>query len=483
MEDWFDFMDKLFKWRRQGKKQTSNQFWMLSRKLLLSLGGNPCFRQHIPSIPTRSKKRKHFGGDHTPSTPFHKETTLFDDNSSYSSVQSCEDVSSEENEEEHTAEQAMCTEYKEATHTQTDTQIHQLTQTLNSLKLSQFPDTFLGTIRRREQQVRIESLETTLSKLYQIQNHSTSVEYSALDEEECLHCGMTGTLHINVHRCTRHCSKCHRESTIEYFHETTGANLITTNPGQYVRRDHFISTLRKIQAQRPVKLPPTLLGEVKMYMVREHDVHKPKDIQYRWMKPALKALDYNNKKTKGDYMDHIMSIYCQLTGRNPPRFTIQQTQTLIQDFDALNAVFPQACCLLEIKRINWLNYEFTIFKLCEKNHYDSMQRWFGILKGPDTLKKQDMIISKMFTLNGWDPIPTKIPGGEDEEDHTKVTSLPLSNYSVKRAKPSHVFMDLHSFVQSNKDILQGSSSTSALVNLDDHIMSTDEEDEEDNGPL
>lgn len=222
-----------------------------------------------------------------------------------------------------------------------------------------------------------------------------------LEHEECVNCGMVGTIKIDVHRCTKHCTSCHRESKAQHFHETTGTTISTTNPGRYSRKEHFINTLKRIQAKKAVELPNMLVGKVLQYLFKKHRVRKPIDVKYQMMKKALKKTGFD------DYTDHITAIFCQITGRDPPRFTIKQTDRLIKLFDKLQLVFDQACFLTGQSRANWLSYEFTIYKLCEKEGYAYMQNWFGVLKGPTTLRNQDKVMGKMFELNNWDFEETK----------------------------------------------------------------------------
>lgn len=333
-----------------------------------------------------------------------------------------------------------------------------------------FPKTFVGDLRRKEHAQRIEALGSQIKQLEQL----TMVDVAPLanvDLEECEHCGVVGMCQINVHKCIRHCMNCHRETPVEHFYETTGTNLVTTNPGRYTRREQFIKTLKKIQGQLKVTLPPTLLGEVKRCFEVHFGATCPKDIDYHNMKNVLGMLGYHDKKERGDYTDHIMTIYCQLTNRDPPRFSIKENQTLISDFDAMRLVFEQACYDLGIRRTNWLSYEFTIFKLCEKNKYTAMKKWFGILKGNTTRKNQDKVIERMFQLlggeaAGWPFVKTESPN-EHKERKPRKAPAPTA--------PTPRVLDMFSFVEHHKPMMKAPIQ---VLRIDEHIMSTDEEDNE-----
>lgn len=190
------------------------------------------------------------------------------------------------------------------------------------------------------------------------------------------------------------------------------------------------------------------------------------------MKPVLKALGYNNKKEKGDYTEHIMAIYCQLTGRNPPRWTIQEEQTLIRDFDDLDMVFEQACYDLGEERNNWLSYELTIYRLCIKNGYDNMKEWLGILKGPGTRRRQENIMKRMFELRGW-PFKSLNLEKEDQKDSLLDKNASTGCYVKTIMSGQPTILDMFSFLEQNKDAIQ---ETPRTMSITDHIMSTDEED-------
>lgn len=446
---------------------------MLSKKLIASLGLELSDAPSIPKVLRRkTRKRSLLIHDIYASCPKNEESE--DDASSiasYSSYSSYDDSSQEdafETDEDNDTSTAWVEDYEAATRSQYDVQLQALEDELKKLQAKTYTSSLLDQLNERDDAKKIEELTRQLHNLKKTQTVETK-KLEDVDHEECSHCGMVGMVQINVHRCIKHCMACHRQSTVEHFYETTGTNLMTTNPGRYTRRGHFISTLKKIQAKRPVKLPPMLLGEVKKYFQVHHNVTEPEDVEYSLMKEVLKALGYKNKSQKGDYIDHIMSIFCQLTGRKPPRFTILENQVLIKDFDKLDVVFEQACYELGVERTNWLSYEFTIYKLCERNNYDNMKEWFGILKGTTTLKSQDQIMGKMFEINGWEFEETKPPKEEapqkvhDPEKKRKIMNQPT-------------IMDMASFIEHHRKFIP---KPIEVLRIDEHIMSTDEEEEED----
>ena len=444
---------------------------MLSKKLIASLGVAVCQQSNYLKLEKTQRHRKlkihdSFDVQSSDDSLSVDSCTSYDSDSSLSqsshSTTTC-DLECEDD------VQQWSRGYDMAKEDQITNQAKTLQSELNELKQRVYKKTFLDTLRKKDDERRMEELESQLKVLH-TQPKGTSTHFTKVDHDECAHCGIVGMVHINVHRCIKHCMACHRETPVEHFFETTGTNLMTTNPGRYTRRGHFISTLKRIQAKRPVKLPPTLLGEVKQYYQTHFQAHSPKDVKYKLMKQVLKALGYNNKKEKGDYTEHIMAIYCQLTGRNPPRWTIQEEQTLIRDFDDLDMVFERACYELGEERNNWLSYELTIYQLCIKNGYDNMKEWLGILKGTGTRRRQENIMKRMFELRGWKFKPLKL-------DHTEQSTLEKNDHMGIHTKPQMngsepAILDMFTFLAEYKQIMNTSPTK---MSIEDHKMSTDED--------
>lgn len=446
---------------------------MLSRKLIASLGVDLCEHANHSILPKTQRQRKlkihdAFEVQSSDDSVSVDSCTSYDSDSSLSrsshSTHTCED-------DVVGAIEQWSQGYDVAKEGQTSDHVNHLQSEMDELKKKVYQPTFLDSLHKKDDERRMEEIQRQLNSLG-TQPRASKKPFTNIDHNECSHCGIVGMVHINVHRCIKHCMACHRETPVEHFFETTGTNLMTTNPGRYTRRGHFISTLKRIQAKRPVKLPPTLLGEVKQYYQTHFQAKAPKDIEWKSMKPVLKALGYNNKKEKGDYTEHIMAIYCQLTGRKPPRWTILEEQTLIRDFDDLDMVFEQACYDLGEERNNWLSYELTIYRLCIKNGYDNMKEWLGILKGPGTRRRQENIMKRMFELRGWPFKPLNFDEAE-QQDSGLGKNAPTGFYVKATTNGQPTILDMFTFLEQNKDAIQKTPSTMCIT---DHIMSTDEED-------
>lgn len=463
---------------------------MLSKKLIVSLGVDLQNEQSVGKLGKKQRKRKvqiHHSHRKLQKKCQHDDCETDNDElstescsshmstSTHSYASSCTHslLEKDGSDEEEFEKDDVCTwteEYQTAKQNQTKSKIEDITREMADIQSREYGTCLLDKLRKKDDESRLEELQLQLKSLQSV-NQRADNGVMHIDHDECHHCGMVGMVHINVHRCVAHCMACHREMSVEHFFETTGTNLMTTNPGRYTRRGHFLATLKRIQAMRPVKFPPTLLGEVKRYFQKHFHAEKPKDINYKYVKDVLKALGYNDKRKKGDFTEHIMAVYCQLTGRTPPRFTIGQHQTLVKDFDELDGVFEQACIDVGEDRNNWLSYEFTIYRLCLKNHYDNMTEWLGILKGQVTLRCQDKIMQRMFELRGWPFQSLKF------EEMEKTDKYPREEQPISLRKQSRqpMITDMMTFMNHHKQILnKPSKPDTADENPEDHIMSTDE---------
>lgn len=369
---------------------------MISNKLLKSLG---CDLKDVASEPSFQQfacyQRHHVlqNYNHQKRSKHEEDEEEEEEGDGYSTTTS--NASSSTNTPQTPQIHVIEAEYSKGFQNQTKEYTEGLVQELEKLKLQQNPTP--------QQKFRIHQLSHQIRESQQIQFRPCEAP-TILDNEECPHCGMVGTLKVDVHRCFQRCQVCNRESRVEYVNETIGSTLMITSPNRYSRREHFRDILKNIQAQRPIELPPKLIGHVLQYLIENHGVKTPQDIKYKWMKKALSKTGYAKKKKdggNGNFRDHIMTIYCRLTHMKPPRFKIHQTKRLIYLFDRLLDVFDQAIYDLGYPRSNWLCYEFTIFKLCQKEGYTNMQGWFGILTGPKTLEIQDQIMEQMFKLLNW----------------------------------------------------------------------------------
>ena len=121
----------------------------------------------------------------------------------------------------------------------------------------------------------------------------------------------------------------------------------------YKRINHFKEILAQFQGKETTQIPPEVIENIKLQIKKERiDLseitnHKTKDI--------LKKLGYNK------YYEHIQFIKDKL-GIKPPVMSPELEETMCNLFMELQAPYSKFC---PDDRVNFLNYYYTAYKLCE----------------------------------------------------------------------------------------------------------------------
>ena len=113
-------------------------------------------------------------------------------------------------------------------------------------------------------------------------------------------------------------------------------------------------------------------------------------------KEVLKKLKYNK------YYEHIPFIKDKL-GIKPPIMSPELEETLCNLFIELQSPYSKFC---PDDRVNFLNYYYTAYKLCELLNEDKYLEHFPMLKDPEKRMEQDVIWKKICKELDWEFIPT-----------------------------------------------------------------------------
>jgi hypothetical protein len=113
-------------------------------------------------------------------------------------------------------------------------------------------------------------------------------------------------------------------------------------------------------------------------------------------KEILKKLGYNK------YYEHIPFIKDKL-GIKPPIMSPELEETLCNLFIELQAPYSKYC---PDDRVNFLNYYYTAYKLCELLGEEKYLEHFPMLKDPEKRMEQDIIWKKICEELDWEFIPT-----------------------------------------------------------------------------
>jgi hypothetical protein len=162
----------------------------------------------------------------------------------------------------------------------------------------------------------------------------------------------------------------------------------------YKRINHFKEILAQFQGKETTQIPPDVIENIKLQIKKERiSIHQITNIK---TKEILKKLGYNK------YYEHIPFIKDKL-GIKPPIMSQELEETLCNLFVELQAPYSKFC---PDDRVNFLNYYYTAYKLCELLGENQYLEHFPMLKDPEKRMEQDVIWKKICIELNWEFIPT-----------------------------------------------------------------------------
>ena len=162
----------------------------------------------------------------------------------------------------------------------------------------------------------------------------------------------------------------------------------------YKRINHFKEILAQFQGKETTQIPIEVIENIKLQIKKERiDItqitnHKTKEV--------LKKLGYNK------YYEHIPFIKDKL-GIKPPIMSQELEETLCNLFIELQAPYSKFC---PDDRVNFLNYYYTAYKLCELLGETQYLENFPMLKDREKRIEQDAIWKKICYELNWEFIQT-----------------------------------------------------------------------------
>jgi hypothetical protein len=162
----------------------------------------------------------------------------------------------------------------------------------------------------------------------------------------------------------------------------------------YKRINHFKEILAQFQGKETTQIPLDVIENIKIQIKKERiDLSQITNIK---TKEILKKLGYNK------YYEHIPFIKDKL-GIKPPIMSPELEETLCNLFIELQAPYSKYC---PDDRVNFLNYYYTAYKLCELLGEKDYLEHFPMLKDPEKRMEQDEIWKKICLDLDWEYIPT-----------------------------------------------------------------------------
>ena len=162
----------------------------------------------------------------------------------------------------------------------------------------------------------------------------------------------------------------------------------------YKRINHFREILAQFQAKETTQIPEQVLIDIKNQIKKERiDL---KTMTNKKAKDILKKLGYNK------FYEHIPFIKDKL-GIKPPVMRPELEEKLCNLFLDIQKPYSKHC---PDDRVNFLNYYYVLYKMCELLDERSFLPFFPMLKDPVKRIEQDEIWKKICKELQWEFIPT-----------------------------------------------------------------------------
>ena len=162
----------------------------------------------------------------------------------------------------------------------------------------------------------------------------------------------------------------------------------------YKRIKHFNEILAQFKGKETTQIPPDVIENIKLQIKKERI--ELTQISNGKTKEILKKLGYNK------YYEHIPFIKDKL-GIKPPIMCPELEETLCNLFIELQSPYSKYC---PDDRVNFLNYYYTAYKLCELLGEENYLPLFPLLKDREKRIEQDNIWKKICQELDWEFIPT-----------------------------------------------------------------------------
>jgi len=162
----------------------------------------------------------------------------------------------------------------------------------------------------------------------------------------------------------------------------------------YKRINHFKEILAQFQGKETTQIPLDVIENIKLQIKKERI--ETAQITNAKTKEILKKLGYNK------YYEHIPFIKDKL-GIKPPIMSQELEETLCNLFIELQSPYSKYC---PDDRVNFLNYYYTAYKLCELLGEEKYLPFFPMLKDKEKRIEQDVIWQKICEELDWEFIHT-----------------------------------------------------------------------------
>jgi hypothetical protein len=245
-----------------------------------------------------------------------------------------------------------------------------------------------ATVKRKE------NMNDIQRYLESVDDRYLNIENYVLNHEMCIKCG--GELVPVPNEGILVCKICSKQMPYLIEHEKPSYKEPPKEVCFYAykRINHFREILAQFQAKETTQIPPIVLTNIKAQIKKERI--ELVEMTNKRAKDILKKLGYNK------YYEHIPFIKDKL-GIKPPVMSQKLEDILCNLFMEIQRPYATHC---PDDRVNFLNYYYVLYKMCELLGEKKFLFFFPMLKDPVKRIEQDEIWKKICADLNWEFIPT-----------------------------------------------------------------------------
>jgi hypothetical protein len=213
----------------------------------------------------------------------------------------------------------------------------------------------------------------------------------------CVYCN-SETLTFDYKTSCEVCVECGRSNTTLFNEEQVPVyteNIEQVIVFNYDRKNHFQECLNQLQAKENTTIPPHIIRDLATEF-KKYNITDPKMFTNSLVQSYLKKLKYNK------YYEHIPTIINEFCGLKSPKLTPELEQQLKIMFDEIQAPFEKYSKIVCPLRKNFLNYNYTFYKMCQLLGKDEFLLYFPLLKNRERLYEHDRIWKGICTDLKWE---------------------------------------------------------------------------------
>lgn len=251
--------------------------------------------------------------------------------------------------------------------------------------------------RKKDDFVNYNKCNSSIEKYLKENNYDLYIELSkqdSIDTSICTQC-KNGELIKSTYDGILICNKCFSITKYLIHNDKPAYKEPPKEISFYAYRriNHFKEILAQFQAKETTDIPIEIIQNIKNQIKKERI--SIENLSSKRTKEILKRLGYNK------YYEHITYIKDKL-GIKPPIMSQQLEETLCNLFVDIQTPYAKYC---PSDRVNFLNYYYTLYKLCELLGERKYLHHFPMLKEQKKIE-QDQIWRKICQELNWDFIPT-----------------------------------------------------------------------------